>query len=61
VQHTHTITDADRHHVQTIYPMVADAIATEIYPQRRSSNLCRRRYCASWRTCAREFGGTVRD
>lgn len=61
VQHTQVITEADRRHVAALYPIVADAIATEIYPPRRSSNLCSRRYCASWRTCEAEFGGTVRD
>ena len=60
-QVTHDITDADRAHVAAMYPMVAQAIADQLYYPRRSSNLCSRRYCASWRTCEREFGGTVRD
>jgi hypothetical protein len=54
-------TKADRAHVAALYPIVADAIASELYYPRRTSNLCGRRYCAHWRTCEAEYGRAVRD
>jgi hypothetical protein len=43
-----------------IYPLVADAIAAQLYDPRRDAPTCARRYCSHWRSCQREFGGEAR-
>mgnify|MGYP001612139142 CR=1 FL=1 len=53
------VTPEDRRYAETMYPLVADAIATRIYPPRRDNNLCSRRHCAFWRACQAEYGGVV--
>lgn len=52
---------ADRRYAETIYPMVQESIRERVFLPRRSSNLCFRKYCGYWRSCEREFGGTVRE
>jgi hypothetical protein len=44
---------------ETLYPMVQEDMRDGIYPPRRGSHLCSRRYCGYWRECEREFGGRV--
>ncbi len=44
-----------------IYPLVQSAIRTGPYLPNRSSHLCSRKYCASWRACEDTFGGRVSE
>ena len=50
-----------RRYAETLYPMVQEAMRDGIYPPRRGSHLCSRRYCGYWRECEREFGGHVAE
>ncbi len=59
VQHTIQIGPSERKHAEAIYPLVAEAMQSGIYPPRRSSMLCSRKHCAFWRACEAEYGGTV--
>ncbi len=40
---------------------VADGIQKGVFFHNRGDNFCSRRYCAYWRECEEENGGTVRD
>jgi putative RecB family exonuclease len=51
----------ERRYAETLYPMVQEAMRDGIYPPRRSSPVCSRRYCGYWRECEREFGGHVAE
>jgi RecB family exonuclease len=59
VQHTLDIGPQQRRHAEAIYPIVAAAMQSGIYPPRRSSLLCSRKHCPFWRECIAEFGGEV--
>ena len=61
VQQNCEIGAEDRRYAETLYPMVQEAMRDGIYPPRRSSRVCCRRYCGYWRECEREFGGRVDD
>ena len=58
--HSLAIDDDACRYAESIYPMVAEAIADGLYLPRRSSNLCSRRHCPYWQTCEAEYGGNVR-
>jgi putative RecB family exonuclease len=55
VQQSCEIGPEERRYAETLYPMVQEAMRDRIYPPRRSSPVCSRRYCGYWR----EFGGRV--
>jgi putative RecB family exonuclease len=59
VQQSCEIGPEERRYAETLYPMVQEAMRDGIYPPRRGSHLCSRRYCGYWRECEREFGGRV--
>ena len=59
VQQTCEIGPEEPRYAETLYPMVQEAMRDGIYPPRRSSPVCSRRYCGYWRECEREFGGRV--
>ncbi len=59
VHQTTEIGPDDVQFVESIYPMVQEAIRDGLFYPRRTSRLCSRKYCAFWRACEKEFGGTV--
>ena len=59
VQQSCEIGPEERRYAETLYPMVQGAMRDGIYPPRRGSPVCSRRYCGYWRECEREFGGRV--
>lgn len=59
VEQSFEVTGADRRYAESIYPLVQDGVRSGIYPPRRNSFLCSRKYCGYWRQCEREFGGEV--
>jgi len=59
VQQSCEIGPEERRYAETLYPMVQEAMRDGIYPPRRRSPVCSRRYCGYWRECEREFGGRV--
>ena len=61
VQQSFQTSADDRRFADTLYPMVQESIQDGIYPPRRSSPMCSRRYCGYWRQCEREFGGRVAE
>lgn len=61
ISQTARIGDAERRHVEAVYPVVADAMAKGFAIPNRSSMFCSRRGCAFWRACQSEFGGRVKS
>ena len=61
VQQSCEIGAEERRYAETLYPMAQEAMRDGIYPPRRSSPVCSRRYCGYWRECEREFGGRVEE
>jgi len=61
VQQRREIGAEERRYAETLYPMAQEAMRDGIYPPRRSSPVCSRRYCGYWRECEREFGGRVEE
>ena len=61
VQQSCEIGAEERRYAETLYPMVQEAMRDGIYPPRRGSQVCSRRYCGYWRECEREFGGRVEE
>jgi len=61
VQQSCEIGPEERRYAETLYPMVQGAMRDGIYPPRRGSPVCSRRYCGYWRECEREFGGRVAE
>ena len=61
VQQSCEIGAEERRFAETLYPMAQEAMRDGIYPPRRSSPVCSRRYCGYWRECEREFGGRVEE
>jgi hypothetical protein len=61
VQQSCEIGAEERRYAERLYPMVQEAMRDGIYPPRRASPLCSRRYCGYWRECEREFGGHVAE
>jgi len=59
IRHTLEVTPEMRRYAQTIYPLVADSMATGLYPPHRASIFCSRNNCAFWRTCEQEYGGQI--
>jgi len=59
IQQNCEIGPEERRYAETLYPMAQEAMRDGIYPPRRGSHLCSRRYCGYWRECEREFGGRV--
>jgi putative RecB family exonuclease len=59
VQQSCEIGPEERRYAATLYPMMQEAMRDGIYPPRRGSPVCFRRYCGYWRECEREFGGRV--
>jgi CRISPR/Cas system-associated exonuclease Cas4 (RecB family) len=59
IRHTLEVTPETRRYAQTIYPLVAESMATGLYPPHRSSIFCTRRNCAFWRACEAEYGGQI--
>jgi len=59
VQHSITIGPNEKKYAEAIYPLVAQAMQSGLYPPRRSSYLCSRKHCPFWRECVEEFGGEV--
>jgi CRISPR/Cas system-associated exonuclease Cas4 (RecB family) len=53
------VTDADRKHVQVMYPLVQEAARSGLYPPNRNNYLCSRRYCSYVDQCLAEYGGAV--
>lgn len=51
---------AEVQYAESVYPLIADSIATGLYPPRRDHQNCSRRFCAYWRECQDEYGGEVR-
>jgi RecB family exonuclease len=58
VMHTANL-EEERAFVRAIYPTIAEAMETGLYPPNRTSLLCSQRYCAFWRNCERDHGGCV--
>lgn len=56
-----TPTWADVKYAENIYPQVALASRSGLYPPRRGNFLCSRSRCAYWRECEEEHGGRVTD
>ena len=61
IQQSYQVGAEDRRFAETLYPMVQESIRDGIYPPRRSSPTCSRRYCGYWRECESEFGGHVAE
>jgi PD-(D/E)XK nuclease superfamily len=59
VQQAYTVQPCDLEETQRMYPLVQQAIRTELFLPNRSSYTCSRKYCSFWRACQREFGGEV--
>jgi len=53
------VTDADRRHVQVMYPLVQEAARSGLYPPNRNNYLCSRKYCSYVDLCLAEYGGAV--
>ena len=60
VQQSYTVGEADLRATQVLFPLVHDAMASGIYCPNRQSLLCSQRHCSFWKSCEREFGGTIR-
>jgi hypothetical protein len=56
-----TVTESDEKHALSLLAGVANGIQKEVFFHNRGDNFCSRRYCAYWRECEEEKGGTVRD
>ncbi len=50
---------ADIKFAESVYPMAQEGMRDGLYPPRRNSNLCSRKYCSFWQRCEEDFGGTV--
>jgi putative RecB family exonuclease len=50
---------SERRYAETLLPILQDAMREGRYWPQRDHHLCSRKYCPYWRTCEREFGGTV--
>ena len=61
VQMSYRIGEQDLTATRTLYPLVQEGIRSGLYYPNRQSMLCGRKYCAFWKHCEREFGGTVRE
>ena len=61
VQQSCEIGAEERRYAETLYPMLQEDMRDGIYPPRRSSPVCSRRYCGCWRECEREFGGRIEE
>ena len=61
VEQNHQVTDADRRHVEIIYPLVQEGMRNGLYTPNRGSMFCSRTSCAYWQACEKEFGGTVEE
>jgi hypothetical protein len=61
VQLEHSVTEQERRGPERIYPLVQEGMRSGLYFPSRQSVLCSRRYCAFWKHCEREFGGTVKE
>lgn len=60
ISQTARIGEAERRHVEEVFPIVADAMAQGFAIPNRSSMFCSKRGCAFWRACQTEFGGRVK-
>src|SRR5262249_34217292 len=54
-----TVTDADRTHVERMYPLVQEKMRSGLYMPNRNHFLCSRKYCSHWRQCETDYGGVV--
>lgn len=61
IEQTFPILASDREHVRQLFPIVADAMAQGFAIPNRTSTFCSRKYCAHWRTCQQDYGGTVAE
>ena len=61
IQQNFKVGPDQRRLVESVFPMVQDAIRDGVYLPHRGSTLCSRRYCGYWRECEHEFGGRVAD
>jgi hypothetical protein len=61
IQQNFKVEPDQRRLVESVFPMVQDAIRDGVYLPHRGSTLCSRRYSGYWRECEHEFGGRVAD
>lgn len=59
VQQAYTVADCDLVEIERMYPLVQQAIRAGLFLPNRSNFMCSRKYCAFWRACQLEFGGSV--
>jgi hypothetical protein len=55
-----TVSEADRRHVNIMYPLAQEGMRSGLYMPNRSGLLCSRRYCGYFRLCEEEYGGEVK-
>jgi len=55
------ITESHEKDFLSLLVQVAKGIQNDIWFHNRADNFCTRRYCAYWRECESDCGGTVRD
>jgi hypothetical protein len=60
VLQTHTVGEADLRATKVLFPMVREAMKSEVYCPNRQSLLCSQKHCGFWTHCVGQFGGRVR-
>jgi RecB family exonuclease len=50
----------DRRFIENLYPTVQEQMRSGLVTPNRSGSMCSRKYCAHWRLCESEWGGTVK-
>jgi RecB family exonuclease len=49
----------DMRFIDNLYPTVQEQMRSGLVTPNRQSTMCSRKYCAHWRVCEKEWGGTV--
>ena len=61
IPQSYAVSNQDVRATEVLYPLVQGGVRKGFYMPNRGSLTCRRRNCAFWRACEREFGGIVEE
>jgi CRISPR/Cas system-associated exonuclease Cas4 (RecB family) len=61
IEQNHTVGPEDIRHIETLYPLVQEAMRSGLYIPNRNFMFCSRKSCSFWKACQQEYGGEVAE